>query len=202
MNQNAPRKSTRSTLQEVGLAVLLDRLEDHDPGVVDDDVEPAVAGDRGVDRALDVGVDGDVAGRRHRLAHAGGVQLLDRARRAFRLVVGDDDAGAVAAEAQAGRQADAGRAAGDDHHLVVEAHGPLPRDPPSLCIGAVRMPAPRLLVAGHGLLRRRALARREDRHAQAHALRRQHVAPVADDLAVGLADRPDVAVEVVTGRAG
>jgi hypothetical protein len=64
------------------------------------------------------------------------MQLLDRALGAFRLVVGDDDAGAVAAEAQAGRQADAGCAAGDDHHLVVEAHGPGARDPPSLCIGA------------------------------------------------------------------
>ena len=49
-----------------------------------------------------------------------------------------------------------------------------------------------LRVLGRRLL----LARREDRHAQADALRRQHAAPFADDLAVGLADRSDAAVEV------
>lgn len=85
-------------------------------GVVDDDVEVAVLGDRGVEEVLHLRLVGDVArDRQGRLAGDVG-QLLGGLAQAALVPVADHDPGALLGAALGRREADAGTGGGGDQH--------------------------------------------------------------------------------------
>ncbi len=96
------------------LAELLDGAEPHRPGVVDDDVEPAEAGDRLLDRGEDGGAVGDVGGQRQHAVAAvlvgEPVELVGAAGQRGDAIAGGERGlgeGAAKAAAGAGDQPDA-----------------------------------------------------------------------------------------------
>ena len=124
-------------MQKIGLGVLLDRLEDHHAGVVDDDVEPAEAGDRGIDGGRDLGLGGDVAAQREDVACTAFAQGVGGRMGAGLVVVGQHEPRPFGGEAARRRCADAAGRAGDDHDLVLKAHVRAGQWPLSCVDGAV-----------------------------------------------------------------
>ena len=106
--------SVEHLVQEVFAVVLDLGAPDQAAGVVDQDVDPAEAGERVGDDALDVGALGDVAADQQRFA----ARRLDLARDCFRGflagVVVNHDLAALRRERARGGGADAGRRAGDE----------------------------------------------------------------------------------------
>ena len=105
---------------DVGVDDRMVRLR-HDPGVVVEDIEPAVGGHRVVDHALRVGLARHVGPDVRRLA-AG---LLDDAHRFVAggfAELGDDDLGTFPGEDSGCHPAHPATAAGDDRDLAIESH--------------------------------------------------------------------------------
>jgi hypothetical protein len=94
-----------------------------DAGVVDEDIEPAEAGDGVIEELLDVGAaadvaaEGDVAGIR-----AGGVELGGGFVEMGLLDVDEGELRAFASEAERDAGSDAAAAAGDQCYAVLEDH--------------------------------------------------------------------------------
>ena len=128
--------------------------------VVHHDVELAVVRDQAVDDALHRAGVAHVAGVEPHVDALGlelGLRRLER----LLLAAGDGDAGAVVAEAAADLLADAGGAAGDEHHLAGEEIGAngdagaslmrrilAERGPPALTATGRGRPAPRCIRPG------------------------------------------------------
>jgi hypothetical protein len=100
--------------------------EQHQAGVVEQDVDGSVGGDCEVGERLDLLAVGDVGG----LGYRGAARLADVGRQLVEAVLiagGEDDVGAAGGERLRGRGTDAGGGAGDDNGLALEVtHGMLP----------------------------------------------------------------------------
>ena len=90
----------------------------HHARIVDDDVSPAIGAPGEVSQRFDLSVIGDVAGEPGRIDFQT-VQLSNRLVQFGLAAAGNDDLCAVIAKLLGERKPNAGRAAGDDHDLVL-----------------------------------------------------------------------------------
>ncbi len=106
----------------LGKGKLLNRVDDLDAGVADQDVHAAKFGDDGRHAVVDGLLVGDV----HRQAHRDSLVRADFLRRGVRrllLKVGDGHLGSLAREAEGDGLSDAAGGAGDDGGFFLESHG-------------------------------------------------------------------------------